>query len=147
MEQQPRELRDPTELRTASDLMLRRLDRLYELERRKREIPPEEPEFQRLAREIEDLARAVLGTSGHQADLANAAAAAAKEGRTDLVDRPIRDLPPRRDGARLLAEWRAAERRLRAAPAGSTEEREARVDVDRLRREYGRVVNRSDAME
>jgi len=66
-------------LRRASDEFMQRLDRLYELESRKRELPPDEAEFVRLAREIEDLSRALLFVGGEQVELAEGVHA-------DLVD-------------------------------------------------------------
>jgi hypothetical protein len=123
------------ELRGASDQLMERLDRLYELESRKREIPPDGPEFIRLAREVEDLSRALLFTSGEQVELAEQVQAAIKAG-DSAIDLPIRETPPKRDAVAVLAEWRAAERRLAAALPGSHEEAAARGDVDRLRAEY-----------
>jgi hypothetical protein len=131
----PKALEHAADLRHASDVFMQRLDRLHELETRKRELPPDEPEFVRLAREIEDLARALLHSGGQQVDLAEAVHADAKR-HDSPVDQPIRDTPPRRDAVIILAEWRAAERRLTAAAAGSPEERAARADVLRLRNEY-----------
>ncbi len=129
------------ELRGASDLLLQRIDRLSELERRKRELPPGEPEFMRLAREIEDVARGVLGASGLEVELADQVAAAAKRG-DPTAQEPIRDVPPgSRDAVIVLEEWRAAERRLAVAAPGSEEERSARVDVDRLRDEYRQRID------
>src|SRR5512132_2647991 len=111
------ELEHAAELRRASDVFMQRLDRLHELETRKRELPPETPEFVRLAREIEDLARALLYAGGQQVELAQEVHREAK--RSDLVvDQAIRDTPPRHDAVSVLADWRAAERRLAAAPAG-----------------------------
>jgi hypothetical protein len=127
------------DLRNASDELMERLDRLYELESRKRELPPERPEFIRLAREIEDLARAALFSSGQQVELAEAVHADVKAGDLD-ANIPIRETPPRRDAVAVLAEWRAAERRLAAAPAGSTEEFAARAEVERFRVEYREIT-------
>ena len=130
-----------SDLRAASDLLIQRLDRLSELERRKRELPPEDPEFVRLAREIEDVARGVLGATGLQVELADEVAAAAKRGDV-AASAPIRDVPPNvRDAMSILSEWRAAERRMAAAALGSDDERVARADIDRLREEYRRRVN------
>ena len=42
------QLEHAAELRRASDLFMQQLDRLQELETRKRELPPDEPEFVRL---------------------------------------------------------------------------------------------------
>jgi hypothetical protein len=124
------------DLRAASDMLMHRLERLSELERRKRELPPDQPEFMRLAREIEDVARGVLGATGLQVELAAQVAVAAKRG-DPTAQEPIREVPPNaRDAVTILGEWRAAERRLAAAALGSDEERIARADVDRLRIEY-----------
>jgi hypothetical protein len=54
---------------------------------------------------------------------------------------PIRETPPKRDAVMVLAEWRAAERRLAAAPLDSAEELEARAEVDRLRLEYRQITS------
>lgn len=135
----PQDFDRASDLRNASDLLMDRLDRLYELESRKRELPPDRPEFVRLAREIEDLSRALLFTSGEQVELAEQVHAEAKAGNAGL-DLPIRETPPKRDAVAVLADWRAAERRLVAAPRGSQEETEARTDVERLRAEYREIT-------
>lgn len=128
-------LEHAADLRRASDEFMQRLDRLYELETRKRELRPGEPELVRLAREIEDLSRALLFAGGQQVELAEEVHADIKNGET-AVDEAIRDTAPRRDAVIVLAEWRAAERRLTAASAGSEDEVAARADIDRLREEY-----------
>lgn len=136
----PVQLEHASELRQTSDLFMQRLDRLHDLESRKRELPPDEAEFVRLAREIEDLSRALLHTGGQQVELAEAVHHEAKHSNA-VVDQPIRDTPPRRDAVAVLADWRAAERRLAAAAPASDEERDARADVERLREEYRRLTN------
>lgn len=136
----PVQLEHAAELRQASDLFMQRLDRLHDLESRKRELPPDEPEFVRLAREIEDLSRALLHTGGQQVELAEVVHHQAKSNNV-AVDQPIRETPPRRDAVAVLADWRAAERRLSAAAEGSEDETAARADVERLREEYRRLTN------
>ena len=128
------------DLRQASDTLMQRLDRLYELEGRKRELAPDKPEFVRLAREIEDLSRALLFSSGEQVELAEAIHADVKAGDVD-ANLPIRDTPPKRDAVMVLAEWRAAERRLAAAASGSEDETEARAEVERFRIEYREITS------
>ena len=128
-----------SELRKASDQLMDRLDRLYELESRKRELPPDRPEFIRLAREIEDLSRALLYSSGVEVELAEEIHVDVKAG-TVSADVPIRETPPKRDAVGVLSEWRAAERRLAAAPPGSRDEADARSEVDRLRAEYREIT-------
>ena len=131
------------ELRRASDDFMQRLDRLYELESRKRELPPDQPEFIRLAREIEDLSRGLLFAGGVQVEMAEEVHADIKQGAT-VVDQPIRETPAKRDAVAVLAEWRAAERRLATAAADTNEERAARADVDRLREEYRQITTPTD---
>jgi hypothetical protein len=126
-------------LRRASDEFMQRLDRLYELESRKRELPPDRTEFIRLAREIEDLTRGLLYQGGVQVELAEEVHADIKHGEA-IVDQPIRDTPPKRDAVAVLAEWRAAERRLAAAAPGSAEEQSASGEIERLREEYRRIT-------
>ena len=127
------------ELRQASDEFMQRLDRLHELETRKRELPPDQPEFVRLAREIEDLSRALLYSGGKQVEIAEEIH---HEQKTTAVkvDLPIRETPPKRDAVSILADWRKAERRLAAAAPGSNEETEAREESERLRDEYRQIT-------
>jgi hypothetical protein len=133
------QLEHAADLREASDLFVQRLDRLQDLETRKRELPPDEPEFVRLAREIEDLSRALLWSGSQQVELAEAVHREAKA--NDIaVDQSIRDMPPRRDAVSILAEWRAAERRLAAAEPESDDEQVARAETERLRDEYRRLT-------
>ena len=133
------QLEHAADLRQASDVFMQRLDRLHELEVRKRELPPDEAEFVRLAREIEDLSRALLWSGSQQVELAEAVHHEAKANDV-AVDQSIRDTPPRRDAVLVLADWRAAERRLAAAAPGSDEEAEARADSERLRDEYRQIT-------
>ena len=133
------QLEHAADLRKASDVFMQRLDRLHELETRKRELPPDEPEFVRLAREIEDLSRALLWAGSQQVELAEEVHHEAKANDV-AVDQSIRDTPPRRDAVSILAEWRAAERRLAASAPGSDDERDARADTERLRDEYRRLT-------
>jgi hypothetical protein len=132
-------LEHAADLRRASDTFMARLDQLHELESRKRELAPAHPEFVRLAREIEDLARSLLYAGGQQVDLAEEVHREAKRGSAP-VNQPIRETPPKRDAVLILAEWRAAERALAAAAIGSAEERQAQSDVTRLRDEYRRIT-------
>lgn len=133
------QLEHAADLRQASDEFMQRLDRLHELEVRKRELAPDEAEFVRLAREIEDLSRALLWSGSQQVELAEAVHHEAKTNDV-AVDQPIRDTPPRRDAVTILADWRAAERRLAAAGPGSDEEGDARAETERLREEYRRIT-------
>lgn len=127
------------DLRQASDTFMEQLDRLHDLETRKRELPPDQPEFVRLVREIEDLSRALLWSGTQQVELAEVVHHEAKA--SDVAaDQSIRDTPPRRDAVSILAEWRAAERRLSSAEPGSDDERDAKAETERLRDEYRRLT-------
>lgn len=140
--QEVENLKVASDLRNASDALMRQLDRLVELEERKRELPPGHPEFTRLAREIEDLARTALASTGTQVRLADAVSDIARRGDRDIAQQPIVETPPGpREAAIILAEWRAAERAVAAAASGSDEQRVAREQAEQLRREYAAHVN------
>jgi hypothetical protein len=81
----------------------------------------------------------LLYAGGQQVELA---AAVHHEAKTNdvAVDQPIRDTPPRRDAVAVLADWRAAERRLAASAANSEDEADAAREVERLRTEYRRIT-------
>lgn len=135
----PVQVQNTDELRRTSDLFMQRLDHLHVLESRKRELPPDGTEFSRLAHEIEDLARALLQTGGHQVALAE-----------EIRDQAIRDhfsnddlngAPLGRGAVAILDDWRAAERRLLPAESGTEEAAHARAAVERLRGEYRRLTS------
>jgi hypothetical protein len=125
---------DESELRVMSDAFLARLDRLHELESEKRLLTPGSDRMVGLAAEIEELVRDVLQVASSQVDLAHKA-----EGVPAL--RPIEAVPPR-EAPEILADWRAAERRLTSADPGTADEEAARADIERLRHEYSRAFER-----
>jgi hypothetical protein len=122
------------ELRTTSDALLRDLELLAALEEEKRTLPVDDPRVRELASRIEELAVQVLGSSARQLKLtATVVDQADHAGETPSIDdvrRPIHE---------VLAQWRAAERRLAAAESGSVEASEAAALVEHWRREYGRA--------
>ena len=120
------------DLRVTSDSFLARVERLQALEEQKRELPPAESAH--LAREVEELTREVLEWAERQTELAQKAA------ETSTERRPIAVVPPRPLHP-VLAEWRAAERRLAEETPGTAAFESARADVDRLRDEYARAYN------
>ncbi|CAN5578956.1 hypothetical protein BH23CHL6_BH23CHL6_00030 [soil metagenome] len=122
------------DLRSTSDDLLRRLERLRDLEMEKRQLTPGSPHFRRLAAEIERLAAGVLVKSVEQDQLGQVAGAVLEE--TETVSPPIAEIPPRRDIALILGDWREAERRLSACSPGTPEHSEAQAAVQRLRAEY-----------
>ena len=122
---------DETKLRTASDAFLARLDRLHALEVEKRLLTPGTDRMVALAAEIEELVKDVLSAANTQHVLADRA-----DPNAGL--RPIEAIPPR-EAAEILADWRAAERRLTSAEPESAERDAALADIDRLRQEYSRA--------
>ena len=124
---------DEAELRVASDNFLTRVERLHALEEQKRELPP--VETAELAREVELLTREILEWATRQTDLAESVAADA-----NADTRPISTTPPRALNV-VLAEWRAAERRLETEKPATAGWESARADIDRLRDEYARAYH------
>lgn len=121
------------DLRTASDTLLSRLERLRDLEEEKRRLTPSTLRMRAMTEEIAELARDVLGVAEAQDQLAQGAA--------NIPGlRPIEDIPPRHAHT-VLEEWRAAERRVGEVQRGTAEEAATRADIDRLRGEYRRVFD------
>jgi hypothetical protein len=125
------------ELRSTSDELLRRLERLRQLEVEKRNLKPGTDQFAAIARDIETLAAGVLTKTVEQEQLAEESFEVRRA--TGYSAPPIEDVPPVREPSAILAEWREAERRLGDARAGTIEHDEARGEVDRLRDEYRRA--------
>jgi hypothetical protein len=124
---------DP-KLRATSDALLVSLEELYDLETRKREIPPDDPAFLALAQRVDDIARAVLDQARRQERLAREAAVGSIGGETPLVEiDPTLAIPV------ILERWRAAERRLEGASEGSDEARVAAAEASAYREAYRRA--------
>jgi hypothetical protein len=124
------------DLRATSDGLIRDLDVLSTIESQKRTLEPGDPMLVELAQRVEQVAARVLASSSRQRRLTEtgneeveARSAAAPVASIDHTPRPIPD---------ILAEWRAAERRLSAAEPGSAEALEAEAQSDHLRQEYRR---------
>ena len=122
------------EMRVTSDDLLRRLERLRELEIEKRELTPGTARFRKIAKDIERLAAGVLTKTVEQEQLGRQAGAALEQ--TGVASPPIADIAPRRELAVILGEWREAERALAAAAPGTPAQRDAQAAVQRLRDEY-----------
>ena len=121
-------------LRETSDALLRDLEALGVLEEEKREIPAGDPRIVDLAAQIESIAARVLVSSSHERQLTEQIQDLAEAGDEPPPKASIEDTP--RSISAILSEWRAAERRLAAAEAGTAEHREAEVLVEHLREEY-----------
>jgi hypothetical protein len=127
------------DLRYTSDEMLRALERLRELEGRKRHLQPGTPHFLKLAEEVHTLAREVFAETTEQQRLAEQSVELREA--TVIDPPPIDDMPPVRELQIILGEWREAERRLEAT-SGTEEVAEAKADTERLRQEYRRAAQR-----
>jgi hypothetical protein len=126
-------------LHEVSDALLANLDRLRALELEKRSLPVGSPRIVELAKEIEELAVLVLGTSDTQVDLAKAAVREARAGELDPnVTIDELSAAPRALHV-VLAEWRDAERRLGEVANDSPEALRLRGDIEVLRAEYRRA--------
>lgn len=130
------------DLRTASDGVLRALERLEALETEKRTLKPGTERFQHLAAEIERLAATVFAQTHAQKKLAEKSKVASDRAEADPS--PIDEVTPARDLPTVLAEWRAAERRLAATEPDTAEHALAATDVERLRDEYRRTYTGGD---
>lgn len=122
------------ELRSTSDDVLTRLERLRELELKKRRLTPGSPRFVSIAADIEKLAASLLAKSAEQEQLGQQAAELRQA--TGVISRRIEDVRPQREVAAILKEWREAERRLATASPGSADYVEAEAAIHRLRAEY-----------
>ena len=125
-----------TDLRVASDRVLKTIEQLEALENEKRTVTPGSPRFKTLATEVERLAATVFAQTHAQSQLGDRAQAATE--RTGVTLPAIEDSEQARDVQQILSEWRDAERRLIAAEPDSAEHAQATADVGRLRDEYHR---------
>ena len=123
-----------TDLRVASDRLLRTLDQIETLENEKRDLPPADARFQKLAKEIERLAAEVFAQSHAQKQIGERANVV--EQRTGVELPSINEVTKNRDLGVILNEWRDAERRMQLAAPDSAEHATAAADIGRLRAEY-----------
>jgi hypothetical protein len=122
------------ELRQTSDALLTSLDRLAALEAVKRRLMPDDPRLMEVATEVHDLAAEILASAARQSGLAETAHVMAMTDEPDAPTEPI--AAGHRELHDILDDWRAAERTLAHAPAGSDEAAEAIVRARDLRLEY-----------
>ena len=108
---------EPEILRGTSDQLMIAVAEVGVLERRKRLMPPGDPKFRDLAREVRRAAERVLELS-----LAEEATAQRTSAEGDAAAfPPIERVHPAKELARILEEWRAVEQALLAAPVDSDE--------------------------
>jgi len=123
-------------LRGASDGLLVAIQEVDLRERRKRGVPPTDPGFPALAREVRNAAEAVLELARAEEDEANKIAV--RQVTTGLPT--IEASPPPENLAGILAEWRAVERRLEAADATSPDTARLLEEFDALRDRYAQAL-------
>jgi hypothetical protein len=126
---------DAAKLRAESDLFGAHLERLAELEERKRSVAPNDPAFLDLAAQVEQLAQSVLDDARKQSEIG---ADAHQSG----VSTPIEDISPELTAYEIVDAWRAAERRLGALDPGSADAQRERALIDRYRRAYQTAFER-----
>ena len=124
-------------LRGVSDALLRDLQELVDAEQEKRRIQPDDPRLVELAAEVDAIARRVLDLTKAQHEITEDVHELAAEGGPDAPTESIEETI--RPMGVILAEWRAAERDVASAAAGSAEAKAARATSDRLRSEYRRA--------
>ena len=134
---------EPEILRGTSDQLMIAIAEVGTLERRKRLMPPSDPKFPELAREVRRAAERVLELARAEEVVAQRLA---DEPDTEILP-PIERVHPAKELARILEEWRAVEQQLLAAAPGSDEaealteafeaQRMRYADALRKRRENG----------
>lgn len=131
--------RPDEELRETSDALLASLDRLADLEAEKRRLPPDDPRLVDVATEVQDLASEILESATRQTGLVETAHVMAMTDEpgapTQAIDAAYRELH------NILDDWRAAERQLVHAPAGSSQAADALTRSRELRDEYQRAFD------
>lgn len=117
-------------LRAASDAILLLLTEVTQLERHKRAIPPGEDRFDEVAAAVRSAAQSLAKFTEEQEAWAREATA----DRTELPTIDRSESSP--DLAAILERWRAIERQLDMAEAGSAEARRLFAEFERARDEY-----------
>ena len=123
-------------LRATSDGLMLAINEMVARERLKRGVPPADPAFVELAREVRIAAEIALELARKEEDTARMTANEPEVG--DLP--PIEAVSPGRELASILEQWRAVEQRLAASPPGTTEARDLMIEFKRMRDLYARAV-------
>ena len=122
------------QLRGSSDQLLLAIQTVALLEQQKRGLPFGDDRFPDMARAVREAAQAVLDFSvaeeSEAARIHDTAQVDSNASATIAATQPAMSL------AGILDEWRAVERRLLAAPAGSAEATELLEAFERLRTRY-----------
>ncbi len=125
-------------LRGASDGLLIAIREVDAKERQKRGVPPGDPGFGPLAREVVDAAETVLKLAREEAERAERTSGTA----AGLALPTINASTPRAGLAAILDRWRTVERRLAAATPGSPEADVLMQEFEALRDRYALELDR-----
>lgn len=117
-------------LRSASDAILLLVRELEQLEQHKRRVQPEDPRFEVLARAVRDSAMALADFTRDEQVWADKAV----KSEADLQTIAETASPPPMSS--ILERWRAIERKLNEAPAGTPEAQALFDEFQRIRAEY-----------
>lgn len=123
-------------LRATSDGLMLAVNEVVARERLKRGVPPADPAFLQLAREVRIAAEVAVELARKEEETARMTAV--EPGVGDLP--AIESVSPGRELATILEQWRAVEQRLAAAPPGSDEAKNLMIEFQRLRDQYAKVI-------
>jgi hypothetical protein len=124
-------------LRATSDGLILAINEVVARERLKRGVPPADPSFVDLARDVRIAAEVALDLARAEEETARSTADEAQVG--DLP--AIESVSPGHELAMILEQWRAVEHRLAAAAPGSAEATDLMTEFQRLRDQYARAVD------
>lgn len=123
-------------LRATSDQLMLAVAEVDARERRKRGRRPGEQEFLELARAVRIAAEVVVELARQEE---RTALEIEREARDTLLP-SIETMTPAKELAHILDEWRAVEKRLVGAEAGSPEAEELMTEFERLRDAYAEAL-------
>lgn len=123
-------------LRATSDQLVLAVAEVHARELRKRGMKPGERAFLELARSVRIAAEVALELARQEE---RTALEIERESRGTLLP-PIEHMTPARELAHILDDWRAVEKRLVTAPAGSPEAEELMTEFERLRDAYAQAL-------
>jgi hypothetical protein len=129
--------REAAMLRATSDGLILSINEINVRERMKRGVPPADPGFRDLARQVRVAAEVILELARKEEETAVRTAAEPDVARLPAIE----TVSPGANLAAILEEWRAVEQRLDAAEPGSGTYRELMTEFERLRRRYSEAVD------
>lgn len=123
-------------LRATSDGLMLSINEIGMRERIKRGVPPADPRFVELARDVRVAAEVILELARKEEETALQTAVEPQVAELP----PIETVSPGTNLSAILAAWRAVEQRMEAAEPGSDEVRALTGEFERLRQQYADAV-------